>query len=80
MRTLATKNTVVFLGILFDRLYVLRNQLMHGGTTWKSDVNRAQVRDGANILGELVPTIIHVVMENAEEDWGAPCFPPVEQT
>ena len=33
-KALAIKNTVVFVGILFDRLYVLRNQLVHGGVTW----------------------------------------------
>jgi len=45
-KALAIKDTVVFVGILFDRLYVLRNQLVHGGSTWKSKVNRDQVRDG----------------------------------
>lgn len=29
----------MILSILFDRLYVLRNQLVHGGATWNSDVN-----------------------------------------
>ena len=31
------------LNTLFDRLYVLRIQLMHGGATWQGSVNRAQV-------------------------------------
>src|SRR5262245_27967346 len=31
--------------VVFDRLYVLRNQLVHGGATWNSSINRAQVRD-----------------------------------
>src|SRR3546814_5720700 len=38
-------DTPRILSILFDRLYVLRNQLVHGGSTWNSDVNRAQVRE-----------------------------------
>lgn len=38
------------LSAVFDRLYVLRNQLVHGGATWNSSVNRNQVRDGAAIL------------------------------
>ena len=29
-------DTNVILNTLFDRLYVLRNQLVHGGATWKS--------------------------------------------
>jgi len=76
---LTSKDTVTFTSILFDRLYILRNQLIHGGATWKSKVNRAQVRDGTRILEQLVPAIIHILMENPSEEWGAPCFPPVEQ-
>jgi len=76
-KALAIKDTVVFVGILFDRLYVLRNQLVHGGATWKSKVNRDQVRDGSRILQDIVPAIIHIIMENPAEPWGQPCYPPV---
>jgi len=76
---LTSKDTATFTGILFDRLYMLRNQLMHGGATWESNVNRAQVQDGARILADLVPAIIHLVLENPNEEWGAPCFPPVDR-
>ena len=76
-KALAIKDTVVFVGILFDRLYVLRNQLVHGGATWNSKVNRDQVRDGYRIMQDLVPAIIHIIMENPTEPWGKPCYPPV---
>jgi len=76
-KALVIKDTVVFVGILFDRLYVLRNQLVHGGATWKSKVNRDQVRDGSRILQDIVPAIIHIIMENPGESWGTPCYPPV---
>lgn len=66
------------LGFVFDRLYVLRNQLVHGGATWNSGVNRAQVRDGAEILGFLVPVFIDIMMDNPTEDWGKPFYPVVE--
>ena len=49
-KALRRKDTGAILSTLFDRLYVLRNQLVHGGATWNSSVNRAQVRDGAAIL------------------------------
>jgi hypothetical protein len=29
-------------------------------------------------MAELVPVIIHILMENPNEDWGEPCYPPVE--
>lgn len=73
------KNAVVFLGILFDRLYVLRDQLMHGGATFESVVNRKQVRSGCQILEQLVPAIIYVVMQHPNEKWGDAVFPPVPE-
>lgn len=45
-RALAQQDTERVLYEVFVRLYTLRNQLMHGGSTWNSSVNRAQVRDG----------------------------------
>lgn len=62
----------------FERLYVLRNQVMHGGATWHSSVNRDQIRDGVNILGDVVPIIIHLMMENPRQLWGDPVYPVVE--
>lgn len=69
----------VVLSILFDRLYVLRNQLMHGGATWNSDANRAQVRDGAALLGCLLPLFIDLMMDNPDEDWPMPMYPVVQE-
>lgn len=66
------------LSFVFDRLYVLRNQLVHGGSTWNSSVNRAQVRDGAEILGFLMPVFIDIMMDNPNENWGKPFYPVVE--
>ena len=64
--------------MLFDRLYVLRNQLVHGGATWNSSVNRDQVRDGARTLGFLVPIFVDLMMDNQGENWGLPYYPVVE--
>ena len=66
------------LSFVFDRLYVLRNQLIHGGATWNSSVNRAQVRDGGAILAFLLPVFIDLMMDNSEQDWGKPFYPVVE--
>lgn len=46
------------LSIVFQRLYTLRNQLIHGGANWNSAVNRDQLRDANGILGDVVPIII----------------------
>ena len=66
------------LSFVFDRLYVLRNQLVHGGATWNSGVNRAQVRDGAGILAFLMPVFIDIMMDHPHENWGRPFYPVVE--
>ena len=63
---------------LFDRLYVLRNQLQHGGSTQAgSSLNRRQVEAGAAVMARLIPTFIGVIIDNPDADWGRPYFPPV---
>ena len=75
---LSSKDTKIVLSMLFDRLYVLRNQLVHGGATWNSSVNRDQVRDGARILGFLVPIFVDLMMDNPDKNWGLPYYPVVD--
>ena len=75
---LAEQKTVDILSMLFDRLYVLRNQLIHGGATWNSSVNRDQLRDGVAILSVLMPLMIDIMMDNANEEWGKPFYPVVD--
>lgn len=70
-------DTTKVLGIVFDRLYVLRNQLVHGGATWNSQVNRAQVADGSAILGTLVPLMLAIMMEHPDQDYGDALYPVV---
>lgn len=41
---LANKDTDTILAIVFDRLYTIRNQLVHGGATYASSINRQQDR------------------------------------
>lgn len=62
---------------LFERLYTLRNQLLHGGATWGSSKNRHQVRLGATLMALLIPHFIDVMIENPDADWGSPRYPVV---
>ena len=71
------QDTARILSLMFDRLYVLRNQLVHGGATWNSKVNRDQVRDGAAVLGFLLPVFINIMMDNSGHNWGLPFYPVV---
>ena len=78
LRALSQQETSTILTLLFDRLYVLRNQILHGGATWKGSVNRAQVRDGAAIMGFLVPLFIKVMMDHPDQPWGSNYYPVVD--
>jgi hypothetical protein len=78
LKALQNKNTLVILEILFDRLYTLRNQILHGGATWNGKVNRSQVQDGQAIIGFLVPNFLQIMMDNQNENWGKLVFPVVE--
>jgi hypothetical protein len=77
---LAGGDTIKVLSIVLKRLYVLRNQVLHGGATWDSAVNRAQVRDCANLLGKLVPIVIEIMMDHPQHDWGVATYPVVNVT
>ncbi len=71
------RETEAILAMLFDRLYVLRNQLLHGGATWNGSVNRRQVEDGARIMAFLVPLFLDLMEANPKVDWGSPPYPVV---
>ena len=76
-QALASGNTPVLLGVVFNRIYTLRNQLIHGGATWDSSINRNQIRDCVRLMGKLVPLIIELMMENPGTLWGDACYPVV---
>ena len=78
LRAFQARDTVRVLGFVFDRLYVLRNQLVHGGATWNSRINRGQVGDGAAILAALMPVFLEVMMDHPGEDWGRPFYPALD--
>lgn len=72
---LSRQDTVKVLSIVFNRLYTLRNQLIHGGATFGGKINRQQVSDGARLLGHVVPCIITIMMDNSQQPWGEACYP-----
>ena len=76
-RALAQQDTERVLYEVFVRLYTLRNQLMHGGATWNSSVNRSQVRDGRALLARVLPVMLGVMMDCPERFEGRPFYPVV---
>ena len=77
-KALGAHNTSVVLSIVLSRMYTLRNQLIHGGATWNSSVNREQLRDCSAFLGKLVPFIIQLMMDNPNTLWGDAAYPVVD--
>jgi len=63
------------LTIIFNRFYVLRNQVLHGGATWNSSVNRNQVNDCNSVMKVLVPLFTEIMLNNPDEEWGTLPFP-----
>ena len=77
-RALAQQDTERVLYEVFVRLYTLRNQLMHGGSTWNSSVNRAQVRDGRALMARVLPVMLAVMMNHPAQFEGRPFYPVVK--
>lgn len=70
---------------VFARLYVLRNQLFHGGATFATGWGRSQVRDGSRIMASLVPQILKIMQTDIEmnpdsDTWGAVAFPRINES
>lgn len=77
LQAIVAGDTGKVLAIVFDRLYTLRNQLVHGGATWNSRINRQQVQDGARLLLTLLPVMIDVMLSDPECDFGPINYPVV---
>lgn len=76
---LAQQDTDTLLIAVFDRLYTLRNQIVHGGATWNSSANRAQVKSACAFLNKVLPVFLHIMMNNPhDEAWGKPFYPFVK--
>lgn len=76
---LSNKSTDVVICIILQRLYTLRNQIIHGGATWNSSANREQIRDGVAFLSELLPIIVDVMMDNPHTLWGDANYPLISE-
>lgn len=75
---LGKNNTGWVLSIVFSRLYTLRNQILHGGATWNSQVNREQMRDAVAILSQLIPLIIKTLMDNPNQFIGEAVYQVID--
>ncbi|WP_028109599.1 HEPN domain-containing protein [Ferrimonas futtsuensis] len=79
-KALSNNDTPKLLSIVLARVYTLRNQLVHGGATWNSGINRNQVRDCTHLMQALVPSIINIMMDAAQSHWGDPYYPVINDS
>ncbi|MBF2735409.1 MAG: hypothetical protein ISN26_04950 [Betaproteobacteria bacterium AqS2] len=71
---------------VFLRMYLVRNQLFHGNATYKGhddSEKSAQIVSGYNILRQLMPPIISIMLRSMEEDpaserWGLVPYPRIK--
>ena len=77
----AEKQHRLILEQVVERIYFLRCQLIHGGSTLGGQLNRDAVRRCATMLGHLLPTVLVIVIDHGvDEDWGSLCYPPMRNT
>lgn len=67
------------LEIAFERVYVLRGQLVHGASSSGSRLNRTTLTHCLEWMRSVVPLLQHVTIHRlADDDWPELCYPPVE--
>lgn len=78
-QALAAQDTTHILSIIFRRIYTLRNQIMHGGSTWNSQANRSQLKDCVSLLNKVIPIILDLMLEHDKNEWGEPFYPFIKE-
>ena len=74
-KAFSSHKTAEVLRVVLSSMYKLRNQLVHGGATWNSAVNREQLKDCTAFLVKLVPFIIELMLDNPQTVWGGCALP-----
>lgn len=74
--SIKSKNNYLILQILFKRMYVLRNQLLHGNSTYGSYVNKKQIRDCRALIELILPIFLEALLLNPNKDWGNISYTP----
>lgn len=74
-------HAIEVLKLAFARIYMLRNQIVHGSATYRSDYNRTSLQRGNDILGLCIPEILRIMLAAIWEkpdmpDWGRVRYPP----
>lgn len=71
------KNVAKYVSAIMQRIYLLRNQLVHGGATHQGRMNRVQVEHCNRLMNKLLPCMISIMMQYPKKNWGELCYPPL---
>lgn len=77
LECLGKGDVVGILNIVLERLYTLRNQIFHGGATYKGRLNRRQIKDVTQMLIGLLPIVVELMIDNEEKSWGLSYYPVI---
>ena len=77
LNCLSRRKVAELLAITLERLSVLRAQVLGGGATYGSSVNREQVTVGGELLLSLLPVVLDIMLNHPHEQWGPLVYPVV---
>lgn len=73
------KDSVQILCAVFQRLQTLGQQLLQGGSSYQSGMNRKQLSEACLVLSTMLSTFMFVLLENAQDlDCAEPFYPMVQ--
>ncbi len=79
-KALEQKDSAKLLMILFNRIYTLRNQVFHGGSSYGSKANQPALKNAAALLETYTAFFLKVILENPEDkEWGNPYYPYIRE-
>lgn len=71
-------NWLLILDRLFERIYFLRCQLVHGASTFNGSLNRTAIRHCSQAMDHLMRAFLLVWINfGSDKDWGIMCYPPL---
>lgn len=71
-------NWLMILDRLFERIYFLRCQLVHGASTFNGSLNRIAIRRCTQAMDHLLRAFLLVwINYGSSENWGDMCYPPL---
>ena len=69
---------LLILDRLFERIYFLRCQLVHGAATYNGTLNRTSIRVCSQAMDQLLRAFLMTwIQHGSDEDWGIMCYPPL---